>query len=288
MPKTDLTKNAYNILYNNGRDFLNHALELMFNNAKVKFTVVNLQMALELFIKFRLVKQFGLQSICNNNLSRLKNPANALIEGKIKTNIYNDCKNKFKKLKKLNKYEQELLENFQQTRNAIVHFGKEIDHKEFEILSGHLIAKVFRRIIEDEAEPWLFKHLQNENYKNLITFKPYIDEAVDDAFDQGEEVLLCFECENETLVVTNEDYYCFCCGMTFYGPHAPYIKCPFCKEKAMVYDALNNADGVHKGKCISCQEDTLISFCSKCGVMFFPELDRFSDSKPWRCIDCPE
>jgi hypothetical protein len=287
MPTTVLTRDASVILYDNGRDFLNHALELMFKKSKAKFTVVNLQMALELFIKFRLVKQFGLQSICKDNLSKLRNPTQALVGGKIKTSIYNDCKNKFINLKHLNNYEQELLENFQQTRNAIVHFGKEIDHKEFEILSGHLIVKVFRRILEDEAEPWLFKHLQNDNYKKLLKFKPYIDEAVGDALDHGNEVLLCFECGNETLAVTDEDYYCFCCGMRFYGPHAPYVKCPFCKAKAMVYDALNSTDGVHKGKCISCQEDTLISFCSKCDVMIFPELERFSDSMPWRCIDCP-
>jgi hypothetical protein len=147
---------------------------------------------------------------------------------------------------------------------------------------------VVRRIVAAESDSWLSRFIAKDVYQDLIQFPSYIAEAVDDAYASGKDVRLCFECENETLTTLPGDYhYCFSCGFRTFTEVAPYIDCPYCQGlRTAVYDALNEEDGVYRGKCISCSEILKIAKCNFCEVEVFPEIFAVNDGDNWFCEDC--
>lgn len=283
-------------LLQHGFDFLTFGLRLILSptatQIDTKVSVANIQIGLELLIKYRLAKNHGLQHICLTDLSNLSAAqieANAEA-GIIKTKKFEWCKQAFVVTNRITGYERDLIDRFQRLRNSIVHFGVELPREETITACAHIILKVVRRIVEFEADPWLSRYLPQDVYQALIKFPSYVAEAVDDAYGSGKDVRLCFECNNETLTtLPGGNHYCFSCGYQIFTGHAPYIDCPYCKsEKTAVYDSLNDDDGIYRGKCISCEETLLVAKCGLCEIEVFPEVFAQFDGEKWYCKECYE
>lgn len=285
-------------LQKNGFDFLNFGLQLILSSAAdakdVKVSVANIQIGLELLIKYSLAKKHGLQYICITDLtSRTEAQIAEFVEaGTLKTKKYELCKQGFIEGATINGYERDLIDRFQRLRNSIVHFGAVLPREQTIAQCAHIVLKVVRRIVEPECDTWLRNYLSQDVYNHLIKFPPYIAEAIDDAYDSGNEVRLCFECSNETLTtLPNDDHYCFSCGFRVFSKHAPYIDCPYCKRyRTAVYDCLNNEEGIFRGKCIACEEDLRVAKCASCDVEVFPEIFAEFDeiANKWYCDKCHE
>lgn len=279
-------------LLKNGIDFLNHSLKMVVDPksdaVQAKLAVVNLQIALELLIKYRLAKDFGLQSICLTDLKTVPDLSSAVAEGKVKTQTYELCRQGILKRLNLEDYERDLLSQFQRHRNAIVHFSLNVQRDESIVACAHLVLKVIRRILESEPETWLKHYLDPTVYKALTDFKPYVDEAVEDAHTIGEETKLCYECSKETLtLLPNGDYYCFCCGTHNCSEHVPYADCPFCKgHMCVAYDVLNPDNGIFQGKCLRCDEMLLVAECTSCSAHVFPNVLPRQEKGLWYCEEC--
>ncbi len=189
-------------LLKNGTDFLNHSLKMVVDPksdaVQAKLAVVNLQIALELLIKYRLAKDYGLQSICQTDLKNVADLHSAVAEGKVKTKMYEVCRQEILKRLNMEDYERDLLSQFQRHRNAIVHFSLNVQRDESIVACAHLVLKVIRRILESEPDTWLKHYLDPAVYSALIDFKPYVDEAVEDAHTIGKTTKLCYECSKET------------------------------------------------------------------------------------------
>lgn len=285
-------------LQQNGFDFLNFGLRLILSpvaDAKdVKVSVANIQIGLELLIKYSLAKKHSLQYICITDLTSLTEAQIAeLVEaGTLRTKKYELCKQGFITGATINGYERELIDRFQRLRNSIVHFGAVLPREQTIAQCAHVVLKVVRRIVESEGSSWLRNYLSQDVYRNLIQFPPYIAEAIDDAYESGNDVRLCFECSNETLTtLPNDEHYCFSCGFRILSEYAPYIDCPYCKgNRTAVYDSLNSEDGIFRGKCIACEEDLIVANCASCDVEVFPEVFANYDEieNRWYCDKCHE
>lgn len=283
-------------LLEHGFDFLTFGLRLVLSPTATptdtKVSVANIQVGLELLIKYRLARDHGLQHICQTDLSCLSNAqieANAEA-GAIRTKKFEWCKQAFVGANAISGYERDLIDRFQRLRNAIVHFGVELPRDETISACAHVVLKVVRRIVEAEADPWLSRYLSQDVYQALIQFPSYVAEAVDDAYESGKDVRLCFECNNETLTtLPGDDHYCFSCGFRIFTEHAPYIDCPYCEgHRTAVYDSLNNDNGIYRGKCVSCEEALLVAKCALCETEVFPEVFATFDGKKWYCEECFE
>lgn len=292
-----MNENTVKSLQNNGFDFLNFGLRLILSSTAdakdVKVSVANIQIGLELLIKYSLAKKYGLQYICITDLaSHTEAQIEELVEaGSLKTKKYELCKQGFIEDATINGYERNLIDKFQRLRNSIVHFGAVLEREKTITQCAHVVLKVVRRIIESESDPWLRNYLSQDVYTDLIQFLPYIAEAIDDAYDSGNDVRLCFECSNETLTTLDDEHYCFCCGFRIFSGHAPYIDCPYCNgQRTAVYDSLNSQDGIFRGKCIACEEDLRVAKCAFCDVEVFPEVFAVFDEieNKWYCDNCYE
>lgn len=285
-------------LQKNGFDFLSFGLRLILepsvDEKDLRVAVANIQIGVELLIKYKIAKDKGLQEICTTDLSSL---TNVQIEdmaelGTLKTFKFETCKHKFISNTSIGEYERNLIDRFQRLRNSIVHFGAVLPRELTIAECSHVVLKVVRRIIADDGSTHLADYLSQDVYKSLIKFPQYINEAVDDAHKFGEDVRLCFECKNETLTTVHDEFhYCFSCGFFVFEKHAPYIDCPYCKgHKTAVYDSLNSSDGIFRGKCISCDENLLVAKCAFCEVEVFPEVFAKYDEieNEWYCEECHE
>ena len=279
---------ATEILFTNGLDYLDRALSMLFSDndsaKKVKFAVVDFQMACELFIKQSLVKNHGLGRISHKpiNISSDLNSINT--HGYIKVIQYEKCKNMFIKEHNLDQYRIDLLQTFQETRNALVHFGKYVNQREFTSLCGHIMASIFRPMFSERSDSRLSRYISMANYKKLLAFKPYVDDSIDTAYEYSDQVYHCFECRNDTLGLIVDSYHCYCCGMTSHEIAIDYIACPFCKTRTYVIDRLNSTNGFKLGGCTMCLKRSFVSFCPICNQPGFTEIS--SKPMPVVCSKC--
>lgn len=283
-------------LLNTGFEFLAFGINLLLlpsaTETDIKVSVANIQVGLELLIKYRLAKDYTLQHICTTNIQGLSHHQiqEGVQKGTIKSKKFELCKHSFVQSESISGYEHDLIEKFQRLRNSIVHFSIDIPREETISTCAHLVLKVVRRIVEREADPWLSRYLPKDVYQALIDFPAYQGEAVDDAYASGKDVRLCFECNNETLTtLPGREHYCFSCGYRMLTEHAPYIDCPYCKgQNTAVYDSLNSTEDIYRGKCLSCKEKLLIAKCVDCEIETFPEIFAKMENDKWYCDSCYE
>jgi hypothetical protein len=183
----------------------------------------------------------------------------------LETLPYWQCRDAFFRLETLSTYELELLQRFQRLRNALVHFGVEINAAQVVVEAAHFALKPLQRVVFG-TDPHngmpvpgqRREYLDPENLQRLTRFEPYVAEAVDDAHDSPDcdAVERCWWCTNHTMGVRADDVlYCFCCGEVTDKDAAGWADCNICGQpRAVAFDRLNNHRNLHHGKCLVCGE----------------------------------
>ena len=246
--------------------------------ADAKFIITDLQMGLELLLKFRLVRDRGLNKILASNRTARSDIAE-IKSGAINTLGFGKCLETIMKIEDFSPYELGLLKQFQTLRNAVVHFGADVDPKDILVAASHLVLKPLQCIVYGTHPESQFvprgvpiagpreSYIDQQILCRLIRFPPYVEEAERDAqASDGFGVELCWACSNRTLVVqVTDDLYCFCCGETSSEGSVGWADCFKCgKPRGVVFDALNEQDNVHTAKCLDCGCREGILVCPAC------------------------
>ena len=284
-------------LYQNGNDFLNHGLRFLLREPgtlrSAKVVVVNLQMSLELLMKWSMVKRLGVQSIYAEDLTTFKDVRTSIWQGGVFTKPFGKLMRSFLAKSAFGCQEKRLLERFQKHRNAIVHSFRHMSFEECTILAADFVFHVIRPLIEQCVWRGPADYLDKDLYGALIRFEPYVDHATRKAQEEAsDELTLCWECGNETLDWPGDgSCRCHACGAAGNTDAVCYVDCPSCHSKhSFVYDGLNIEAGPLMGKCLRCQRDSYVAQCLDCGVRVFTEhgQGQMVEGSQWVCRLCFE
>ena len=169
---------------------------------------------------------------------------------------------------------QQLFERAQRLRNALVHFTAKVDVEEVrQDIAWVLIRALAMFAAGPERDQGKMqthaRFLDADNFHQLISYKPYRDEAVDSAIENldSDDVYRCWECGVDALSERpSENYFCHCCGLTVVVDAANFTDCTFCGgNSAVLFDPLNETACVHHGRCLSCSTFAGVFVCRSCG-----------------------
>ena len=269
---------AIHMVLNNALDFLNAGLRLLFSekttSAEAKVAMVSIQNAIELLLKYRLAKDHGLKTIAKTQMLD-KDFLDVASSGELKTIDYISCLRKVQEYEWISETDKELFLRAKTVRDALVNSYLDIDVEGIRIdlawcLAGALA--IFGAGQErDQGEMQTHRRfLAQDVLDKLINFEPYRSQAVDSAIDDpaNEELYRCWECGVDALGARESDtYFCYCCGLTAILEMAKYVRCFMCETpNGVCYDPLNEADGIHHGRCLHCEEFVGVFVCQECGT----------------------
>ena len=266
------------LVFANALDFLNTGLRILFAKgatpSDAKVGVVSIQTAIELLLKYRLVKEHGFESIVNGSI-----PTGDLVaaasSGMLRTIGYGQGLEIIRQHEGFSKTERELFRRAQNLRNALVHFTAEVDVDEARMeVAWVLIGALGIFAAGEEREQGEFqthaRFLAPDVFERLTNFEPYRDQSVKSAIESpdGEKEYRCWECGVDALSARlSETYFCHCCGLTVVMDAAAFVSCGLCgEEDSVCFDPLNETRGVYRGKCLHCETFVGVVVCAECGV----------------------
>lgn len=280
-------------LFQNSIIFLNDAIK-HFNNAMQGhsgriLTVVEVQMAIELAIKYRIAEDYGSKMIFDNvppdiddnELERL------FAENRLSTrdfeNLKNFLKSKEEYSRKLSK-EFKYMEKFQLYRNKLVHLSYNFSQKELNQLEDdiiHVIVYILHillsgKVSEEEYRQFLYSYIEHEEYEKLLSNRKFYTTLSDMLNKEYSKLYFCPICDR-TLVIPHKR--CVGCLTSFTDTNAfGFVSCGYCGEDMVIYDACNiDINTTLLGLCLNCKNDTMVYKCEKCGSIV--NLELFDDSK---------
>ena len=174
------------LLLANVRDFLNAGLGILFADEATprdaKVGVVSIQTAIELLLKYRLVKENGLNSIMTGPTPQGDLVA-AAVSGTFRTIGYGKGLGKIRENEGLNETEEELFRRVQDLRNALVHFTAAVDVGEVRMEMAWVLIGALGSFAggqeRDEGEMQSHaRFLDQKNFDCLPNFAPYRDQSV--------------------------------------------------------------------------------------------------------------
>ena len=275
----DRTQEAACLLRLNAIDFLNGGISLLFGSATTardaKVAVISIQTAVELFAKYRIVRELGFEAIVRkgappNGGDLLK----AAALGHFSTLGFDRCLEKIGDLEWLGEWQRDLVSELQRSRNTLVHFAGDLEVEATRRTVAALLVQVLALFAAggDRDEPEMQTHrqfLDARNFDGLTAHPEFVAEAFDAASGDldAEEIFPCWKCARETLTRRPADsYFCWTCGLTALVDVAGFAPCWQClQSKSVAFDRLNEADGVHFGRCLSCGETAYVRDCTWCG-----------------------
>ena len=266
------------LVFANARDFLNSGLRIIFGKGATprdaKVAVVSIQTAIELLLKYRLMKEHGLESIVHGSIPEGDLVA-AASSGRLRTIGYGRGLEIIREQEGFSESEQELFSRAQNLRNALVHFTAVVDVDEVRMeLAWVLIGALAIFAAGEERELGEMqthdRFLDPDIFGRLTRFGPYQAQSVDSAIESldGESVYRCWECGVDALSArVSETYFCHCCGLTADMSMAAFVRCAACDQRdGVCFDPLNETDGVYRGKCLHCETFVGVLVCQECGV----------------------
>jgi hypothetical protein len=254
------------------KDFFVFALDLTKsidnNNNNLKFAVVNMQIALELFLKYYFLKK-GKTDWLFSDKNRLKFKDFSII-----LDLF------FKKNNELLVTRKSHLKKILEARNKIVHSGKDIWEEELAInlinttlfIQNVLNREFSETLIETSTDP------ANSLRSNDVWRKGTEDFAKNLAELNGKKVYECWFCYSKSFVdkkiftcdeLEDEGFQCVTCLNSFYlGYQIGVAKC-ICGENSFVLDCLNPQEGSkYLGKCLNCDISYHAYKCDNCENYF--------------------
>lgn len=237
-----------------------------------------IQMAIELGFKAYLIKDKSLTIILQQKHigKPMQEVFDSFVKGELKTKG-------FEELKRMIIADDQLFDDvgigyindFQRYRNQAVHLqlqlveGDLFDLKyDLVYMLVHVIIPTLTKIDLDYESPSDFykEHLDKEDFKTLIKFRPYVYEMEKVAAQHSKLVYHCIECDEKTYSVDNE--ICYCCNLQFFDA-GEYVNCISCKApKSVIFDHNNIAinSNIMNGLCLNCGERPEVFKCPDCGV----------------------
>lgn len=257
------------------RQFFDFSISLLENltetNNHLQFAVVNMQISLELFLKYYFVAIGEPEKIFTQKgkKKRYKDSSDVV-------SIY-FSKNKKPYISK------QYLNIICQKRNDIVHKGKvrEWDEKlsEYIICCALFIQGTLKSEFDETIfSPAYFLH-ENKLSRNSIWINGASKFAEQLSSNLNFKVLNCIHCNSKAFVnkndfnydETGEGFQCLACFHDLDTENeARIIKCKSCEEDSYVVEALNQQPmQLHGGKCINCPERVDVRQCKGCEKYYF-------------------
>jgi len=240
-----------------------------------KLAVISIQTAVELFAKYRIVSELGFEAIIRKGtLSKGGDMLKAAALGHFSTLGLDGCLEKMSDFEWLSDWQRELVKELQKSRNTLVHFAGDLEVEGTRRAVAALLVPVLALFAaghaRDEPEMQTHRHfLDAKNFDDLTAHPEFLVEAFDAASGDpdAEEIFLCWACACETLTRRPADaYFCWTCGLTAQADVAGFAPCWQCMHpKSVVYDRLNENDGIHYGRCLTCGETAYVIDCTWCG-----------------------
>jgi hypothetical protein len=282
-------KNCFN-------DFLEHSLDLLQrcqeSNKLLKFSAVNSQIALELFLKYYF-KRMGKE----NEIRKKKGEVllNDYVEfSQILGNFYSTREWSYGKKKELVR----LLE----ARNSIVHRAQSSGwDEELAVIIARVFFFIHATSWSEFGENILFNNYRPHAISNISVWRRGAESFAKNIAEMWHTSCnRCLTCEADAVVsgelmsldesTTEEDMICLCCmtSLNIVG-EARLLECNRCFENSCWIDALNEQhDQLYVGKCISCDIKTKVRRCFHCHDFYHPlTTDEVTDNGKYFCrIDC--
>lgn len=272
---TALTRNAATFL-NCSIKALNRGLADYGNKV---IALVNLQMALELAMKAKIVERFGTAYIVQNL------PAGAT-EGDIQSKYENNTLRikEFDSLKNLLKAnhmfgferpEYAYMDRFQTYRNKLVHFNYNFSEAEEAQISQdiiyvlvYLLGVLMSDSLKSERPNYMQEFIDMAEYNRLLNNPCYQVELKEFILNTYGDVYFCPHCSHELMAPNKKCLACFAEIGDEIG-HG-FTACSSCgNDSSLLYDCLNIDlnKGVINGLCLRCQSRTTVYKCARCGTV---------------------
>lgn len=275
-------------LFQNSIIFLNDAIKHFNSNMQDHsvriLTVVEVQMAIELAIKYRIAEDFGSKMIFDNIPSDIDDNEleRLFIENRLTTrefeNLKNFLKSKEEYCRKLSK-EFKYMEKFQLYRNKLVHLSYNFSQRELNELEDDIIhvivyilhALLSGRVSADEYRTFLYEYIEQSEYKKLLSNRSFYTSLCEILNKEYPKLYFCPICDR-TLVTPHKK--CVGCLTNFDDTNAfGFVSCGYCGEDMVIYDACNiDINTTLQGLCLNCENYTTVYECKKCGSVVNLEL----------------
>ena len=254
------------------KDFFHFSLDLVKNisneNNNLKFAVVNMQISLELFLKYYFLTKKKHKWLFKPNSKELQFDYFSKI-----------LEHFFSEDNKLLVTEKEHLDRIVKARNKIVHEGKSTWNEE---LAVNLINTTLfiQNVLNREFQETLIETSNgyNDLASNTIWRKGTEDFAKNIACLNNREVYECWFCCSKSFVdkkiftcdeLDDEGFQCVTCFNSFYLRDQIGLAQCICGSNTFVLDCLNLQEGIkYMGKCLKCDFDYHAYKCDNCGKYF--------------------
>jgi len=271
-------------LQKTSQHFLLHALEHALaderNEINAIQTLANIQAALELLTKLRIVRTVGWQGIAAAHLHTKTEDQllQSIKDGQFKSIAFWESREKASSNLLLNAQDIKLLDDFQSRRNQLMHLGLDMDPVTVLNESIWLLVRVITQLDwKDSLRPQdqylsnSLKHFIGLNlYQKLVEKTCYVEEAINRAYDDFDSfgpVRCCLDCGSDAMVEgPHGNLRCLVCHFEA-GPFTMgFLDCPSCDRKdGVIYDVLNVGNNPSiPGKCGCCRTILDVSHCTTC------------------------
>ena len=259
--------------------FYHFSLSLLENlddkSGNLKFAVVNMQIALELFLKC-----YFLRKDMPERVGSVKN-------GKFQFKGFSEVVNSYFSVVRNDLYiSKKGLNSILETRNGIVHRGKfqgwDSSLADYIIRSSLFMQAILRNVFQ---ETLLESNYETHNLSNNFYWRnSSMDFAKDLCSNFDQKVFECPYCFSRALVskelfefnvdTSVDNYQCISCLMELDIENAgELITCCACDEKSYFVDTLNPQDKQgYVGRCLYCDNQMELKKCHSCEEFFFQDI----------------
>lgn len=279
-------------LFQNSTIFLNDAIK-HFNNKQDHsnriLCIVEVQMAIELAMKYRITEEYGSKTIFDNISSDIDDNEleKLFIENKLITsefeNLKRFLKGKEEYCRKLSN-EFKYMEKFQLYRNKLVHLSYNFSQTELNELEDdiiHVIVYILHTLLSgkvssDEYRTFLYEYIEHKEYQKLLSNRKFYLALNDMLNKEYSKLYFCPLCDKRLVTPYKR---CVGCLTDFNDTNAfGFVSCGYCGEKMVIYDACNiDINITLQGLCLNCENYTTVYECKKCGSVV--NLELFDDTK---------
>lgn len=268
-------------LYDSFNSFFKFSLNLIEgvdkNTDYYKFAVVNIQITLELFLKYYFIKKklgkYVIDSVNSNG---------------IKYKDFSVVLNNYFRVNKWTYGRKKELKEILETRNRIVHCGNDTQwNKE---IVGYIIRCIFfmHGIMNYEFDELLISDNKIKLKGNAL-WTESVEEFINDLLSKGDfPVKTCLSCGEYTLIPKEvfemgertssvaEDLVCLnCLDVYKMKSHNIIIDCYNCVDGSYLVHLLNPQEHqLYVGKCTECETDTWIRKCAECERLYHPSEEQ--------------
>lgn len=272
--------------------FFNFSLELINKidktNGYLKFAAVNMQISLELFLKFYFIKTGSLNLISVNK------------NGNLQFKDFSQILNYFFSLRKWSFGSKKELTILLNTRNSIVHKGINTgwnkDLAEYIVrcaffIQGTLASNFAISVFEPNYSP-------KQPYSNRV-WRDGVESFAEDYIARLYEcdILPCPNCGALSLIPNEFLYFdeimfnglsCLCCfNLIETETSTELIDCYVCNKEAYLIDILNEQPhNEFVGYCLNCQTNTWVRKCSICKQYYHPTVEGLQRNGKYYCSSC--